>query len=254
MRRASPAMCFKRKSQANKKVIKNSSEEHQRGSMAAMPARWFRSARDLALALGVARRSCVLRQRRARDPESDDGGAVAAPRRARHRHACRGCCRGRDLDCRDADPELLLSPAGRHVHDCRPAELGGPRHVRRHRRRRQSALVGGAEPDPRSGGQPARSGETLRSESRHPADDRQRGRRCPLSHGTSHEGSISRLSRSAFHRLAAGRSIRVASAIFARSRRDLNATFARLKGGLEYDARAADLRRHCEASVPMIAR
>ena len=73
---ASLRFAFERTSRADKKVIKNSSEEHQRGSMAAMPVRWSPSRSRSRARARRARRSGVLRQRRARDSESDDGGAV----------------------------------------------------------------------------------------------------------------------------------------------------------------------------------
>ena len=80
-------------------------------------------------------------------------------------------------------PQLLLSPACRHIHDRRSAELDCAVRVSRRRRHRQQAVGGRARARPRRDRPAQRGDPSLRSHARRPADHgdgrRDRGARPP---------------------------------------------------------------------------
>ena len=96
--------------------------------------------------------------------------------------------RGGDVGRRDALLQLLFPAAGRHLDDCRPAELGRAVRVSGRQPGRQQPVGGGPRAHAGSGGAPGRAGAPVRFEPRRAGHHRQS--RSDLDAGASDRSSL----------------------------------------------------------------
>ena len=137
-----------------------------------------RHARSDWRAAGASRRSpsCCALSRIIRTQPSRRCSSCWSCSRRRHPRTCE--CRSRISVAAMLVVQLLPAAAVPYADDRRPAELGGVVRVRRRGRDRQPALGGRPAAGERGGGTQAGGDAAVRSQSRHPADDRQRACDC----------------------------------------------------------------------------